>query len=87
MFLKLNWIVILSLISTFMVFAVTVIIARMKNKQQIHYAFLCANVAMFIWTTIRLLQLMTEKTNSLLILEKLHYIGVCFLPVALFLQG
>ena len=83
-----NSLVVLMFISTLMQLFMAILIIRMKNKQQIHYAFLGTIVSIFFWSIIRLIQIFVEDNLSLVIfLEKLHYIGVVFLPVTLLLTG
>lgn len=82
-----NILIILSLISTIMLLFITILIARMKNKQQIHYAFLSLVFFTMFWSFIRTIQILIEKNNEIIILEKLVYIGVCFLPVSILLTG
>ena len=63
-------------------------IMRMKNKHQIHYAFLCNILFMFIWSFSRLLQLFWQNNEPFVIrMEHISYIGVIFLPVSLLYTG
>ena len=88
MVLSYNGLVVLMFISTLMQLFMAILIWRMKNKQQIHYAFLGTIVSIFFWSIIRLIQIFVEENIPLVIfLEKLHYVGVCLLPVALLLTG
>ena len=68
---------------------ITGIIARIKRKQQIHYAFLLSNLCMLLWTTIRLTQKILYDTQGVFYpaLEHFTYIGICLLPVFLLMFG
>ncbi len=80
--------VVLMFISTLMQLFMAIFIIKMKNKQQIHYAFFGAILSVFFWSIIRLIQIFVEENIPLVIfLEKLHYVGVVLLPVALLLTG
>jgi len=80
--------VVLMFISTLLQLIMAIFIMKMKNKQQIHYAFLGTMVSVFFWSIIRLIQIFVEENITVVIfLEKLHYIGVILLPVALLLTG
>lgn len=87
MFFSQNILVFLSLISTLMLLFITILIARMKNKQQIHYAFLSVVFFTMFWSLIRLIQIVIEKNNEIIFLEKLVYISVCLLPASILLTG
>lgn len=65
------------------------IIARMKRKRQIHYAFLLTNACLLLWTAIRLAQKILYDTRGVFCptLEHLSYIAVCLLPVFLLMIG
>jgi hypothetical protein len=75
--------------SLFLVLFISGIIARMKRKQQIHYAFLMTNACMLVWTSIRLLQKILYDTQGAFYptLEHLSYIPVCLVPVFLLMIG
>lgn len=66
---------------------IAVLIFRMKNKRQIHLAFLCTVLIVTYWSTIRFSQLFIADHDVVLFLEKIHYIGVCLMPVALLFTG
>lgn len=82
-----NPLILLLFISTLMLVFITVLIAGMKDKQQIHYAFLSANFFTMFWSLIRLIQILVEEQNEIIILEKLVYVGICLLPVSVLLTG
>lgn len=82
-----NPLILLLFISTLMLLFIIILIAIMKDKQQIHYAFLSANFFTMFWSLIRLIQIMVEEQNEIIILEKLVYVGVCLLPVSVLLTG
>ncbi|HYE67359.1 MAG TPA: histidine kinase N-terminal 7TM domain-containing protein, partial [Anaerovoracaceae bacterium] len=77
------------IISLLLLLFISVITARMKRKQQIHYAFLLANACMLLWTAIRLIQKILYDTRGVFYptLEHLMYIGICLLPVFLLMFG
>ena len=64
-------------------------IARMKRKQQIHYAFLMTNACLFVWSSIRLSQKILYDTQGVFspTLEHISYIAVCLLPIFLLMIG
>lgn len=82
-----NILISLSLISTLMLLFITILIVRMKNKQQIHYAFLSVNFFTMFWSFIRLIQIIIGDKNEIIFLEKLVYISVCLLPISILLTG
>jgi len=65
------------------------IIARMKRKQQIHYAFLLSNACVLLWTTTRLIQKILYDTKGIYYpaLEHFLYIAVCLLPIFVLMIG
>jgi len=67
----------------------TYIIARIKRKQQLHYAFLLTNTCMLFWSAIRLIQKILYDIEGVFYpaLEHLTYIGICLLPVFLLMFG
>lgn len=77
------------IISLLLLLFISVITARMKRKQQIHYAFLLANSCMLLWTTIRLIQKILYDARGVFYptLEHLLYIGISLLPVFLLMFG
>lgn len=78
----------LLLVSVLLIAFIGIYISRMKNKQQIHYVFLLNVAFMFIWSICRLLQLIVEKSEPLVIvLEHISYIGVIFIPISLLFTG
>jgi signal transduction histidine kinase len=82
-----DWLVGLSLISIFLSLYVTIYVAKMKNKKQIHYAFICTTGLVLYWSIIRFIQLIVEEENTIYFLEHIHYIGVCLMPLALLFTG
>lgn len=85
--LNFNGLTILSFLSTLMLLSMTIVIVRMKNKQQIHYAFLSMIILTFFWCAVRFIQILVEEYNNIIILEKLVYISVCLLPISVLLTG
>ncbi len=77
----------LSIISTLTMVVLVIIGMRMKNKQQIHYAFLSVIFFTLFWSAARLIQIFVENANNVVILEKLVYVGVCLLPISLMMTG
>jgi two-component system, NtrC family, sensor histidine kinase HupT/HoxJ len=75
--------------SILLVLFISGIIAQMKRKQQIHYAFLLSNACLLAWSTIRLIQKILYDTQGVFYptLEHLSYIAVCLLPVFLLMIG
>ena len=65
------------------------IIAQMKRKQQIHYAFLFTNACVLLWSTIRLIQIILYDTRGVFYpeLEHFSYIAVCLLPIFVLMIG
>lgn len=82
-----DWLAILSSLSILSSFFITALIFRMKNKVQIHYAFLCTVILVLYWSIIRFVQLIIEDIDLILFLERIHYIGVSLLPVAVLFTG
>lgn len=87
MFINFNWIAILSFISIVLGLFVTILILKMKNKQQIHFAFLSTIILVLYWSFIRFIQIIIQEENTNVILEQLVYVGICLLPVSLLLVG
>ncbi len=77
------------IISLLMLLFITSIVARIKRKQQIHYAFLLTNACLLLWSTIRLIQKILYDMRGVFYptLEHLMYIGICLLPVFLMMFG
>ncbi len=77
------------ILSLLLLLFISGITARMKRKQQIHYAFLLANTCMLLWTAIRLIQKILFDMQGVFYpsLEHLSYIAVCLLPVFLLMFG
>ncbi len=84
-----NALFILLLISTIFILFFGLLILGMKNKQQLHYAFLSTILTIAFWSLIRLIQYVVEHFygRSYVIWEHLVYVGVCLLPVAVLLTG
>jgi two-component system, NtrC family, sensor histidine kinase HupT/HoxJ len=82
-------------ISTLLTFLLIIFIARMKNRQQIHYAFFSLISSLFIWN----LSILTQKyiqDNGLqknisdviqTMLEQLYFVGVTFVSISLLFTG
>ena len=87
MILDMNWIAILSFLSVVLGLFVIILILKMKNKQQIHYAFLSTIILVFYWSFIRFVQIMIQEENNNIILEELVYVGIVLLPVSLLFVG
>lgn len=87
MSLELNLIAVLSFLSVALSLFVTLLIFRMKNKQQIHYAFLLMIILVLFWSLIRFIQIIVQTENNNVILEQLVYLAVCLLPVSLLFVG
>jgi two-component system, NtrC family, sensor histidine kinase HupT/HoxJ len=66
---------------------ILIVIFRMKNKQQIHYAFMVTIICVLFWTLMRTIQLLTSSAALIDAIERIHYIGVCLLPVCLLYTG
>lgn len=77
------------LISLLLVLFISGIVARIKPKQQIHYAFLLTNACLLLWSTTRLIQKILYDTRGVFYpaLEHFMYIGICLLPVFLLIIG
>lgn len=75
--------------SLLLVLFISGIIARIKRKQQIHYAFLLTNVCLLLWSSTRLIQKILYDTRGVFYpaLEHFMYIGICLLPVFLLIIG
>ena len=87
MSLDLNLIAILSFLSIILGLFVTLLILKMKNKQQIHYAFLSMIILVLFWSTIRFIQIVIQTKNNNIILEQLVYLPICLLPISLLFVG
>lgn len=70
-----------------MLLFILVVIFRTKNKQQIHYAFMVTIICVLFWTLMRTVQLLTTNVALIDTIERVHYIGVCLLPVCLLFTG
>lgn len=79
----------LLLISTLFVLLFAVNIIRIRSKQQIHYAFGSVMILLTLWSVCRLIQYVIWVTSHkfYVLLEYLVYVGVCLLPVAVFMTG
>jgi len=77
--------IILLLISIILLFLVSFYIIKMKNKKQIHYAFLSLMAAVLIWSLGQLLTMYTNNSNMIYVY--IYFIGVCFSPVSILLIG
>lgn len=78
----------LLLISIILILFMALFIGGMKNKKQIHYAFLSNIVFIFIWSLVRLIQILVQNNYEYVIfLEHLSYIGICLLPISLLYTG
>lgn len=75
--------------SLLLVVFISGIIARIKRKQQIHYAFLLTNASLLLWSTTRLIQKILYDVWGVFYpsLEHFMYIGICLLPVFLLMIG
>ena len=75
--------------SLLLVLFISAIIARMKRKQQIHYAFLLTNACVLLWSTTRLIQKILYDVRGVFYptLEHFMYIAVCLLPVFVLMIG
>lgn len=75
--------------SLLLVLFISGIIARIKRKQQIHYAFLLTNASLLVWSSTRLIQKMLYDSRGVFYpaLEHFMYIGICLLPVFLLIIG
>ncbi len=76
------------IVSTLLIVLMAVMIGRMKNKKQIHYAFFSIVVFMFIWSFARMLQIIFQDNYRYVIfLEHVSYIGVILIPISLLYTG
>lgn len=76
-------------ISTLLVLCLFIFILKMRNKDQIHFAFLCAMGLMLIWSIGQILG--THATIACghpeMFFVYLHYFGTCFISVSLLFIG
>lgn len=79
----------LQILSCLLVMGFGVAITLLKNKQQLHYAFLAVIWTMVFWSGIRLVQYIQHEYYGLFypFLENLHYIGICLLPPTMLLSS
>ncbi|MDD4494336.1 MAG: histidine kinase N-terminal 7TM domain-containing protein, partial [Eubacteriales bacterium] len=75
----------LLVLSTILVAALFIAIASMKNKKQIHYAFLSLSGFLFIWCLTNILQIHIGYDNMALVF--LGYVGICLVPVSMLFLG
>ncbi|MCL6573659.1 MAG: hypothetical protein K6T88_18585, partial [Bacillus sp. (in: Bacteria)] len=88
MLLEYNVIFILLFLSILLILFLGFLVGRMKNKKQIHYAFLSNIVFLFIWSFARLIQIFVQDNYKYaVLLEHLSYIGVIFVPISLLYTG
>lgn len=80
---------ILQILSCLLLLIFGVAITRLKNKQQLHYAFLAVIWSLVYWSTIRLAQFILYEFYGRLypLLEDFLYVGICVLPSAMLLAG
>ena len=80
---------ILLIISALLIFMMFVYIVRMKNKAQIHYAFLSIITLIFIWCIGHILEVYTtiKFGYTMMIFVYIYYFGLCFVPVSLLFTG
>ncbi|MGE5329545.1 MAG: histidine kinase N-terminal 7TM domain-containing protein [Deltaproteobacteria bacterium] len=75
-------------ISILLILFMAAVIIKMKNKQQIHIAFLSILVFLFLWSLIRFIQIFfNENIQQIIFLEHLSYIGVCLVPLSVLFTG
>lgn len=76
------------LVSILLILCMGIFIMRMKNKQQIHYAFLCTIIFIFLWSLARIIQMFIQNNlEGVVLLEHLSYVGVCLVPISLLYTG
>ena len=77
------------ILSLLLVLFISGIIARMKRKRQIHYAFLLTNTCVLVWSTVRLIQKILYDAWGVYYpaLEHFLYIAVCLLPIFVLMIG
>ena len=79
--------IILSITIIIMLLFILAVIFRTKNKQQIHFAFMVTIFCVLFWTLMRTIQLLSSNIAIIDAIERIHYIGVCLLPVCLLFTG
>lgn len=72
-------------ISLILITALGIYISLMRNKKQIHYAFLGIIFSVFIWSSGNFLLEINNFSNMLYVY--FYFFGVCFLPVSLTFLG
>lgn len=89
MLLKYNILFTLLLLSTLLILFMAIYIIRIKNKQQIHYAFLSTIIFILFWSFIRLIQIYLQHAYgyNISFLEYLVYISCILLPISLLYTG
>ncbi|MGE5329182.1 MAG: histidine kinase N-terminal 7TM domain-containing protein [Deltaproteobacteria bacterium] len=72
-------------ISLILVTGLGVYIFKIKNKKQIHYAFLSLMVSVFIWGFSLFLASLNNFSNMLYVYS--YFFGVCFVPISITFLG
>ncbi len=78
------WFVLLC-ISLVLIIGLGAYLLKMRNKKQIHYAFLGIIFSIFIWSFGNFLLALSNFSNMLYV--NFYFLGVCFVPVALVFLG
>ncbi len=80
---------VLQILSSLLPLIFAVAITHLKNKQQLHYAFLAVIWSLVLWSIIRLVQFIQYEFFGRFypFLEDFLYIGICVLPPAMLLTG
>ncbi|MBN2853005.1 MAG: GGDEF domain-containing protein, partial [Clostridia bacterium] len=79
----------LLVISTLLVSALFYFIMRIKNKSQIHYAFIFMISTIFIWSIGHILEILTTNIYgyTIMIYVYIYYLGLCLAPIAILFIG
>ena len=83
--MKIDICFILICISLILAIGLGAYLLRMRNKKQIHYAFLSLIISLFIWSFGIFLLALSNFTNMVYVY--LYFFGVCFVPVSIFFLG
>lgn len=80
---------ILLLMSILLILSLTIIVVKMKNKRQIHYAFLSLLFLMLFWNICVFIQVCIQSLYGYTIdlIEYASYIGICLMPISLLYVG
>jgi len=75
--------------STILIFLMIIYLLKLRNKEQLHYAFLFTMISLFVWSIGYLIEvyvrIYTDRTIMLFVY--VWYFGLCYTPVFLMITG